>query len=287
MKKASTRTVLLPHQHGISRVQQMGHYRYSAAKPGLENHFHQNSIEICYCIDGVQQYSVGSRIHYLRGGDILIIPANQTHSTGGMPEEKGELFWIQLQLGDRHGKLCHLPQEKTNLLLKHLQNASNAPFFGGLQLKELLMELFTLVKQDAKGLDSIRKEVVLLRLLLDTLELSQRRQEKEVSERIRDIDGFIEKNLHRSIYVDELADLTQVSTGYFKAWFKINMGNTPKEYINRKRIDLAKKRLQREISVTKVAYDLGFNSSQYFSTVFRKYTGKSPKEYIQEKTKAE
>ena len=32
--------------------------------------------------------------------------------------------------------------------------------------------------------------------------------------------------------------------------------------------------------VTKIAYDLGYNSSQYFATVFKKHVGVSPKAYI-------
>lgn len=285
MKEISTRTVLLPHQHSIPRVEQFGHYRYATAKPGLETHFHADMIEICYCLDGVQQYIVEGHRHYLKGGDILIVPPSKAHDTGGMPEEKGELYWIQLKLLDRKEKLCHLPQTKSSLLLQRLEEASNIPFRGAQQVKELLVELFALAKQGSMGLDEIRMDAILLRLLLDTVDLSQRKLENEVSQRVILIDDFIEKNLYRNMYVDELADLIQISTGYFKAWFKLKTGNTPKEYINRKRMERAKDTLSPESSVTDVAYSLGFNSSQYFSTVFRKYTGKSPREYIQEQKK--
>ncbi|RYC53120.1 helix-turn-helix domain-containing protein [Flagellimonas olearia] len=282
MKEISTRTVLLPYQHRIPRVEQFGHYRYARANPGLETHFHADMIEICYCLDGVQQYIVEGHRHYLKGGDILIVPPNRAHDTGGMPEEKGELYWIQLKLSGQGEKLCHLPQTKSGLLLRRLEEASNIPFRGAQQVKELLVELFALSTHKAMDLGEIRREALLLRLLLDTLDLSQRKLDTEVSQRVILIDDFIEKNLYRNMYVDELADLIQVSTGYFKAWFKLNTGNTPKEYINRKRMEKAKEILPMESSVTEVAYALGFNSSQYFSTVFRKYTGKSPREYIQE-----
>ncbi|MBL4644184.1 MAG: helix-turn-helix transcriptional regulator, partial [Flavobacteriaceae bacterium] len=94
------------------------------------------------------------------------------------------------------------------------------------------------------------------------------------------VDAFIEKNKERSIYVDELASLLNLSTAYFKTWFKENVGISPKNYINRKKIAQAKIDLKQIKNVTHVAYNLGFGSSQYFATIFKKYTGMSPSRYI-------
>lgn len=88
------------------------------------------------------------------------------------------------------------------------------------------------------------------------------------------------ENLYRIIYVDELASLLKMSTGYFKAWFKSKSGMPPKEHINRLRIERAKVSLLWQNSVTKVAFDLGFSSSQYFATTFKKFTGHTPKAYV-------
>ena len=40
--------------------------------------------------------------------------------------------------------------------------------------------------------------------------------------------------------------------------------------------------MQKESNITRIAFELGFNSSQYFATVFRKHTGMTPKKYIKE-----
>ncbi|MEX0362259.1 MAG: helix-turn-helix transcriptional regulator, partial [Allomuricauda sp.] len=82
---------------------------------------------------------------------------------------------------------------------------------------------------------------------------------------------------HRIIYVDELAELVNFSTAYFKSWFKQHFGAPPKAYINRLKIERAKEELLKSNSITEVAYNLGFSTSQYFATTFKKYTGMSPK----------
>ena len=62
---------------------------------------------------------------------------------------------------------------------------------------------------------------------------------------------------------------------------KARSGLTPNDYLLKLRIDEAKRRLCHgaDQSVTDLAFDLGFSSSQYFSTVFKKFTGLTPSQY--------
>ncbi len=55
----------------------------------------------------------------------------------------------------------------------------------------------------------------------------------------------------------------------------------PNEYIIKPKIKKAKELMMgRDISITNLAYDLGFSTSSYFSTVFKKHQGISPTKYI-------
>ena len=58
-------------------------------------------------------------------------------------------------------------------------------------------------------------------------------------------------------------------------------GSSPKDYWLRMRVECAARRLRKSpgLTVTDVAYEFGFSSSQYFATVFRRYLGVSPVEY--------
>ncbi|MBL8993701.1 MAG: helix-turn-helix transcriptional regulator, partial [Spirochaetia bacterium] len=69
------------------------------------------------------------------------------------------------------------------------------------------------------------------------------------------------------------------STGRFSSQFREATGIAPMEYLLRKKIESAKKALTRGESVTDVALELGFSSSQYFATAFRRFTGAVPSRY--------
>ena len=149
------------------------------------------------------------------------------------------------------------------------------------------MKLMQELQEPKSTMRTLSINQLILQLLMDTLTLSENQQPLVPLERFQSIDDFILKNIERSIFVDELATLIDLSTPYFKDWFKKNKGIPPKEYINRKKIEKAKTDLLIKKSITQVAYDLGFGSSQYFATVFKKYSGTTPKSYITAKRKGQ
>ncbi len=264
---------------GYPRFVDFGHYHYRKVEPTLEAHQHQDVMEICFCIRGQQYYELGGDLLKLRGNDILIVPPNQDHSSGVYPEDIGELFWLQVHIDHTKGQLCYLPKEQSEYLVSALREKAGYIFKGGLVLKSLLQKLVVQLESEQTTLAQLNTNQLLVQLLLETLELSQAAQIVVPSERVKIIEDFISKNLHRIIYVDELAELVNFSTAYFKSWFKQHFGAPPKAYINRLKIERAKEELLKSNSITEVAYGLGFSTSQYFATTFKKFTGMSPKAF--------
>lgn len=264
---------------GIKRGLSFGHYRYKEVKPGLENHRHEGALEICFCIKGRQHYKVGERLFELNGNDIFVVPPDTIHSTGNFPEDKGELFWIQILLDKKNGNLCNMSIKQTEFLIDSLMGKSEFIFKGAFQLKFILEKLLEHMKNYGSILSIITINQLIIQLLLETVILSKRPQHTAHSVKLNTIDTFISQNLHRIIYVDELANLVAMSTGYFKAWFKSRTGMPPKEYVNRLKIENAKLVLLKNKTVTEVAFGLGFSSSQYFATTFKKFTGYTPSSY--------
>ena len=278
--QTNNRVVFQLNDLGFNRCFQFGYYRYTEVKPRLKNHLHKNIIEICYCLKGQQFYKIREELHKLHGNDVIIVSPNTKHSTGIYPEDKGELFWLQISLNNNDGQLCHLPFDQSDHLLKRLTNQSNRVFKGAFSIKSILEKMLNQLQQPQTPLTKIMVNQLIIQLLIETLEFSEKRQQLKSDQRLNVIDAFITDNISRPIYVDELADLIGISTSYFKSWFKIQIGITPKEYINRMKIKQAKIDLLQEKTITSVAFNLGYNSSQYFATSFKKFTGTTPKAYI-------
>jgi transcriptional regulator GlxA family with amidase domain len=105
-------------------------------------------------------------------------------------------------------------------------------------------------------------------------------QKKHEDEPIKQAQEFIENNVAEKISVEDLAIKYSIGRRHFERRFKKATHNTPMEYMQRVKIEAAKKQL--EISpknVNEVMYEVGYADSKSFRTVFKKITGLSPVDY--------
>ena len=71
-----------------------------------------------------------------------------------------------------------------------------------------------------------------------------------------------------------------LSPGYFGDLIKKETGRSAQAYIQSKVIDIAKERIHNpEMSISQIAYELGFQYPQHFTRLFKKTTGITPNEY--------
>ncbi|GAB2781890.1 helix-turn-helix domain-containing protein [Rhabdobacter roseus] len=82
--------------------------------------------------------------------------------------------------------------------------------------------------------------------------------------------------------VQYIADALNVSPKYLSSLLKQLTGQTTQQIIHEKLIDKAKEKLSTtELSVSEIAYELGFEHSQSFSKLFKAKTSQSPLEFRQ------
>jgi transcriptional regulator GlxA family with amidase domain len=105
-------------------------------------------------------------------------------------------------------------------------------------------------------------------------------QKKHEDEPIKQAQEFIENNVTERISVEELAIKYAIGKRHFIRRFKKATNNTPIEYIQRVKIEAAKKQLESSRkNVNEVMYEVGYSDVKAFRTVFKKITGLSPIEY--------
>ena len=80
--------------------------------------------------------------------------------------------------------------------------------------------------------------------------------------------------------VDELAEMVAVSRRSFERRFKQATNNTVVEYLQRVKIEAAKRSFEStRKNITEVMFDVGYTDSKAFRNVFKKITGLTPIEY--------
>ncbi len=98
--------------------------------------------------------------------------------------------------------------------------------------------------------------------------------------RIADVREYIDKHYAKPLTIERLARLAGLSPFHFIRAFRGAVGQTPHQYLRRRRLDRACELLvTTPMSVTDICDATGFQSLGSFSSLFRRVTGESPAQY--------
>ena len=105
-------------------------------------------------------------------------------------------------------------------------------------------------------------------------------QKRHGDEEVLKAQEFIETHPTELYAVDELCEKLTVGRRTFERRFKKHTGNSIAEYIQRVKVEFAKKHLEAgRKTVNEIIYETGYNDLDAFRRVFKKYTDLSPIEY--------
>ncbi|GAB3415990.1 GlxA family transcriptional regulator [Niabella aquatica] len=105
-------------------------------------------------------------------------------------------------------------------------------------------------------------------------------QKNHTDEAIKQAQEFIDKNLQEKITIEELAALVSLGRRSFERRFKTATNNSVLEYINRVKIESAKRSFESSRkNINEVMYDVGYTDTKAFRSIFKKITGLTPVEY--------
>ena len=91
---------------------------------------------------------------------------------------------------------------------------------------------------------------------------------------------YIQEHLDRSLSLDLLASLINISPHYFASLFKQSTGTPPHKYITNCRLEKAKTLLrQRDLPIAFICQEVGFKNQSHFTRVFRQHFQITPKAY--------
>ncbi|MDR1272600.1 MAG: AraC family transcriptional regulator [Clostridiales Family XIII bacterium] len=267
--------------HNVPGIRNFAHYALHKAFPPVTEHFHSNIVEFHCLVKGRRVTRVGSRDYIITGRECFITFPFEEHSTGEFPENPCEFYAFQINtlpvdlflgLSDDLrdyliDMLLHLPHRHYRISYNDLQNLKasfdalalgDSPDNVYLSLQYLCCFLFNL-----KNLEPILEK-----------------RDPYTSPGIQKCIDYIEQHYKEPISLSALAKISGYSLSSFKVKFKDIIGITPAEYITLRKIEYAKHTLKSQNqSITDLAFELGFSSSNYFCTVFKKYTNLTPSRY--------
>ena len=255
--------------------------------------------EILYCFSGNANIRIGDTERLLAEGDLVIIPPDTPH-TFWVEENGGELYWLHCDFECRDDSdwiynYYNTPELYARLFSGELQEKEHirphALFFDGVPLPTFasfagsdevdiifrtLYKLYTR-KDEAYAIDS---KVLMLRLLREIFTSQGQFAQAGASshERICGIiRSVVQSNYYRKLTVREICECTHLNPEYAGKVFRRATGVSVIDFLNRYRIDRAKKLLlDTDLTIADVGDMVGFQSLAYFSNVARKITGMNP-----------
>ena len=88
---------------------------------------------------------------------------------------------------------------------------------------------------------------------------------------------YINENIEEDLSFRDIAAHLKMSAYHFARMFKQSTGESPHHYIMRCRIERAKKLLaDAKLSISDIAFDVGYKSQSHFTTCFGRLTGVTP-----------
>ena len=105
-------------------------------------------------------------------------------------------------------------------------------------------------------------------------------QKQHDDEMVQQAQAYIERNLNEKITIEDLSAKFNIGRRNFDRRFIKATGNTPIEYSQRVKIEIAKKAFEtNRKTINEVMYEVGYSDVKAFREMFRKITGMSPLEY--------
>lgn len=249
-------------------------------------HYHPE-VELVYVNGGCGKRQIGSHISYYRNGDLILIGSLLPHcsftdSLTGHECESVVQFRQDL-LGDYFFEAPELRGIR-NLL----ERAKKGIVFHGNTKRRIGAMIEELRHQEAfprlMGLLEVLKELekadnyTILNAGGFVLEASF-----QDNDRINIIFNFVKKEFTRSISLDEISQKVSMTNPAFCRYFKKITGKTFTRFVNEYRLTHAAKLLhEKQISITDVCFESGFNNFSHFNKQFKAFTGKSPSVYRNE-----
>jgi len=155
--------------------------------------------------------------------------------------------------------------------------------------EQIITDLFKKALNEFEGNEHFSKDIVIhyASLILSYIQKFYSRQfdtreelyNTTVADFYKNLEAYYhdEQNALKVPSVSYFSDMANLSSNYFGDLIKHYTGRSPQEHIHQLLIQIAKNKLRTtSLSVSEIAFSLGFEYPSYFATFFKKETGISP-----------
>jgi AraC family transcriptional activator of pobA len=244
----------------------------------LRLHWHEH-MELIYMLQGEAVFDIGNQSFVASAGDILFVNGGQLHSGYSVHNQGVDYYAIVFNPSLLFGSAPDAHQAQTigpflsgEHFLPNLVQKNDAYYA---EVKQWILNTIDEFTLKAFAYEVNIKAYLQLILVLfsrhTSLEASSSLRSVRQAEILKPIFTYIEKAFPHKISIEMAAKLVNLSPHHFCKSFKKATGRTFIEYVHIVRINEAEGLLKKtELSITRIAEQVGFCNINYFDKVFKK-----------------
>lgn len=277
-------------EHPLISVVDYAAIRHNAEIMGFGWVFDFYSISLKRKVNGIFKY--GQQEYDFDEGVMFFIAPNQVFSIAGNPENSPERSGWMLLIHPDFLWNTHLTGKMKEY--EFFDYSVNEALFLSKKEEATMLGIIENIRQEYHAnIDSFSQQIIVSQVetLLNYGQRFYHRQfitRKKLNHQVLDqleqkltdyfdSDDLITKGLPT---VQQIADELHLSPNYLSSLLKVLTGQTTQQHIHNKLIEKAKEKLSAtDLSVTEIAYELGFEHSQSFSKLFKSKTDLSPTKF--------
>ncbi len=260
---------------------------------GLPKHRNEG-IEFGYLTRGRLDFLVDDAPHLLKGGDLTITRPWQPHQVGNPLIKASRMHWLILDVGVRRPNdpwiwpsWINLAPQDLKRLTELLSHNEQVVWQGNRHIEKCFEKIAEYVQIEEPERVQSRLMLYINELLIEVYEMLQQTNielNSRLSSTRRSVEMFLLGLIDHVDYpwtLETMAKHCNLGRSRFSHYCKKITNMTAADYLIHCRIQKAKDLFEasRHLSITDIAFQCGFTSSQYFATVFRKKTGLSPSDF--------
>lgn len=267
-------------ESGLPELPEVGKLQVKNAAWPMPMESHPDAVEFLLLRSGCKQIQVEDRLYEMQGGDLLVVFPGERHGAEDFVQNRTSLTYLLMAVPTEVPRFCMLEEEERSALWEQLKLLKGRMLKVSPSVCRTMDRLFDHVNTGLP-LERARIRTELMRFLFQILEEAGE-EDKSLPADIAAVIRYIREAREEMPDIAKMAALVNLSESRFKQKFKQATGIPPAEFTVREKIRESQTLLKDPArTVTSIAMELGFSSSQHFSVLFRKYTGLSPIQYRQ------
>lgn len=264
---------------GFPEIPVLGMNRAFNATGGADFHRHRECMEITLCTRGCAKFDCDGRVYTLKPGMVFASLPEDIHRLR-MNQRGARLYWLFFRFPRNDESVLGLSIEETGFIVRTLRNMPQKLFEASAEVEASFESLFS--AYDLGGDDNpvrlFRMRVSILRLLQAVISDGEKAAGIETDRLFMSIIDSMRRNPEADYAESRLTQETGFSPNTVLSRFRHLTGLPPHAFLVKCRIQRAKQLLSKsKRSMTEIAMELRFSSSQHFATRFRQETGMTPR----------